>query len=64
MSETQGVTITKTGEHGAFGGELLTVKKARGGQAPPRAPHELASRLPGLDRCGSPAKPGHAEKDL
>jgi len=25
MSVTQGVTITKTGEAGAFGGEILTV---------------------------------------
>jgi hypothetical protein len=61
MADVQGVTVTKTGEQGAFGGE----RKAHGGQAPPAVtPPLIRSVEPGMYGCGGPAKPGHAEKFL
>jgi hypothetical protein len=53
MSTPEGVTITKTGEHG---------EKARGGQAPPAVPPPQGASLMSVsDAGGGRAEPGHAE---
>jgi hypothetical protein len=57
-TQVQGMTVTKTGQQGAFGGE-----EARVGQAPPAVPPPLAgSGVQTLRGGGVPAKPGHAKQ--